>query len=883
MRIRRKIYTRMTSLLDEERARRRQRRLRQVRQQSAEASRMVLRRVEERRRRELDKIALREVERCRGEMLVELATLEEEYQRCLRDIGAGHEGAREAEKQAKWMEEQRKERRRGALARGRAAAAREKERLELEKKAKENRAELRKSALLSEKLRTAERLRQQREKVEAAEMQEGPTSKPKVVLLDRRREMDKDQRGVTVTRIPLSDVANNGLTAAIRQQEEEQRKRRLLPQSPTREESRSREVFFPAKKPAEPSSSSTPSPLDMERVLSTITEELEESQQGLSRSLPEEQEKGLKDEVDLVPVKGPSSETEESGSGGRNGARHGQAVDLTGALSTTMPRSRSVDPPRLDAQDLRDIRELLDRVEKQKRQLDSVSQHVEGRGGGSKNDEADRRFIAQVLDVPETMLKRKEVGMEESDDEEGERRRVTVRIDLEQETSVSRDGQSSIMHVTTSSSSSSSITRERFISRPLVGGREPRRERKLTDFQSIQSLIQELRSTTPSSSSTSTSTSTSTTSPESRAERVRQEKLKKYIEMLLGMKREDISALSVTSSNMTVGSSPLSSHSEEGSSSARSFVASTPTSILSSSDSKTSVGSKTVRFKEDRLDGSYTKETMKSTRRKEVKQKVSRDTSDRRLHRLEVERQRAEIEATTRQSLQHIQQQFEAQKREIETALERRFERQAIKELIITQQSLPSSSTSSSNFSESTTISEGQLSETTVGSGSVLMRQQFLKRSLSEGNVTKSSPPERSSDSSGSSSFLSGDTTGQVGRILEGLQMSWATTMLKRMQVEDGSQQQAAQPESVVMNKSSSSGSSGSMAAARLRAKLSAVQIPRLKPPPSSSTTKSDDTLADPKLQTELQSSSAAAPEEEEEGAAESSDIEKKQRQAEEK
>ena len=103
-----------------------------------------------------------------------------------------------------------------------------------------------------------------------------------------------------------------------------------------------------------------------------------------------------------------------------------------------------------------------------------------------------------------------------------------------------------------SSSSPSSILRERFLVR---AGR--RAEGELTDPSTIRALIAGLRSTASASAerSGSLSSSSDVLSPRSRAEKERQELLKHYIEKLLGMKREDIAELSVSSSTNTTASS----------------------------------------------------------------------------------------------------------------------------------------------------------------------------------------------------------------------------------------------------------------------------------------------------------------------------------------
>jgi hypothetical protein len=65
--------------------------------------RTVRNRVKDEREEKLDALAREELEKHRQAKEVELAVLEEQYQNCLSDLGAGHEGAREHERHQAWL------------------------------------------------------------------------------------------------------------------------------------------------------------------------------------------------------------------------------------------------------------------------------------------------------------------------------------------------------------------------------------------------------------------------------------------------------------------------------------------------------------------------------------------------------------------------------------------------------------------------------------------------------------------------------------------------------------------------------------------------------------------------------------------------------------
>lgn len=184
------------------------------------------------------------------------------------------------------------------------------------------------------------------------------------------------------------------------------------------------------------------------------------------------------------------------------------------------------------------------------------------KGGESRKTKQDDDFIARVLE-----------GFEEE-----ARQKVEVDVRVEEvstlsSSSISKQSLNSIP----SSSSSIDITRERFLSQ---------------DWQTedIRSLIGQLRVEKQPDQQES------------------QLMLRRCIEQLLHMKREEIENLSVTdTSHMESLSATTTSYSGSGTTSQGSgFASSTPASILSSSSgsSKSSV-LKSVRFQSDTLDGSY--------------------------------------------------------------------------------------------------------------------------------------------------------------------------------------------------------------------------------------------------------------------------------------
>ena len=290
----------------------------------------------------------------------------------------------------------------------------------------------------------------------------------------------------------------------------------------------------------------------------------------------------------------------------------------------------------LQPKEIDEIRSLLKHIESQKKETKENDVVVQAKGPGVKDFSAEHEFVAKVLGISaDDQIQKTRI----------EEDKVRVKINVVEEES----------DEVTKSSSDSSIGRERFYTSPTL--------ESFTDYQTIHTLIDQLKS--PASSSTTLSSS----SPETR----RRNLLQHYIEKLLGMKREEIANLSVSTWSKSASSSG-------------SFLASTPTSILlSSSDSKSSVGSKTVRFVDQEIsaaDGSYVDN---------------------------IQKKKLEIERRTEASLLEIQKTFEAQKGEIEVALQKRLER---KVKTVTEEFLQQHSISlSASQNSSTTISEGPLSD----------------------------------------------------------------------------------------------------------------------------------------------------------------------------
>ncbi len=397
--------------VEAEKARRRAVRFRQVRRQASEAARAARQRTAALRRRRMDELALEELRRYRESKEVELAALEEEYRACLRDLGTGHDGAADEEADRAEAEARGAEEARAARARGAEALRRQRERQRLGKRVEEERRGVRQSAAAAERLRAAEvrsagRERMAREGREQLVELDADTGRRKVTLVDRRRLGAAGGKGAaTVRRVPLADVGNTGLEAAIRDQEQERRKeqekRAAAAAAAEKKRAAEREWsrIIPRRGAPQRSSCQEMEGEDEDsedwssKRLSTIAEES-------SRAAASMQEDG--GDVDLFPVRGPSSSASSSGEGSRPRRDRPQERQ----------RQQEQQQQHLDDQDLANIRSLLQQVERQKRDLTGLSQEidqvearrVEGRGAGAKSDDSDRRFVAKVLGIPPESL-----------------------------------------------------------------------------------------------------------------------------------------------------------------------------------------------------------------------------------------------------------------------------------------------------------------------------------------------------------------------------------------------------------------------------------------------------------------------------------------------
>ena len=819
-------------LLREERRRRRKRRIAQVRQQSKEAARVIRERVRDAKEARLQELAAEELEKYRREKEVELAVLEEEYQRSLADMGVGHEAAREHERYQAWLEESRDRRCEETRRRGLQALRRARERAALDEKIKENAAEVRKSALLAEKLRAAQVRRGRKpsgkEEFELAEVDDR-VARRKVTLVSKKRMAEPPTLRSRVRRVPLSEVGNTGLDAAVRQQEEERRERDAAIRGQMeeaqrrgelalhRERARRSESDARAKK-TRPASTATSSSSAAPAALSTIdemTEPISASRTTTAQVHSSATRPAADDaDVDLVPVRGPSSSATSPDS---TRGQEDRGLPQSGPVRMGGPTSAFTSlRPSVERDDLDDIRELIERVERQKRDLGTVA--VEGSGAGVKNDEVDRNFVAKVLGVaPEALAGDK----------------VRVRVNVEEVSTFEEDEEeattTTVRRITTAAtasstaSSSSDITRERFLTQPLGGAARPaghpvdRRAAEEPDFRSVRSLIDEMRDGDHETSIV----------------------LRGFIEQLLEMRRDEIDDLSVTTTSLSEEAQTTTASASTPSSS-QSFVASTPASILSnsggkSSSSSASGGSKTVRFIDD-VDGSF------RGRQKPAKSATSREEE--------------EIAERTRASIEEVRRTFEEKKRDIELALAKRFEKKLAKQL---RDQRRRGEASPSTASSPAQLSEGPLSDSTreeersLESSSSLATNSTKESSLSSTLEDLPSPPELAS-------------------MLKNLRHSWAQSMLRRARNYDeaSASAAAAAPSAKAKalaraNKSSSSGttttsSGGSAAVAELRERLARMEVPALArpqprvaavagagrggPPLAATTSTSDDTFA---------------------------------------
>lgn len=277
--------------LQEEKIRRRHRRLQQVRKKSSDMAKKVRERARQEQWQKMEEITQEQLEKYRQKKQVELILLEEEYQRCLEGIGMGHAAVQRATNLEHEIQQQREGQRLRAEARGAEALKKEKRRRKLAEKAMENQAAVKKSALLAERIRSLDVQKRlaQRQKVELVEVDEN--ARKKVTLVDRRKLMKavspRALKKGMVRRVPLSEVSKNGLEAAIREQEVEQRKTREEEERLRREQELQRQKEYEdiQKKLQDTSSSSY---TDEPNMLSTILEEDENSKTTQATQTPRE-------------------------------------------------------------------------------------------------------------------------------------------------------------------------------------------------------------------------------------------------------------------------------------------------------------------------------------------------------------------------------------------------------------------------------------------------------------------------------------------------------------------------------------------------------------------------------------------------------------------
>ena len=471
------------------------------------------------------------------------------------------------------------------------------------------------------------------------------------------------------------------------------------------------------------------------------------------------------DGIDSIPVRGPSSAEDEE--------KRSQQIVMGGpssAFSSVSPEPRRQQRFASDG-----INELLAKVEKQQKEL-----VTSGSGAGAKNDEADRNFVAKVLGISPADL-------DKENDE-----KVRVRVNIEEVSST----QQQTLATLSSESSSSSITRERFLNQPMVAGpiQKSQPEKDEGDFVSVQGLIKKLKS--------STSAAESSTPSERRREQERQVRLRDYIERLLEMRRDEIAQLSVTESSLTTTVEDSTGSPSASTNNSKSFLASTPTSILSTSDSRSSVGSKTVRFQDvDDADGSFLKRDQPSDN--------------------DIKKMLKQIEERTEKSMAEVRKSVDERRKELEQALTERLRKRLAKQLREQQELVRSQKQHQKPLSRSASsiISEGPLSDSTTTEEE---RARKPKKSHSDSSILTDSAKESSASS---------DHGGEGRDVMRPFPPKTVVARSKRT-------------ESAQKNKSSSSGSSGSQAVADLRAKLNRLEIPALVRPPPVPHSTSDDTIA---------------------------------------
>ena len=436
----------------------------------------------------------------------------------------------------------------------------------LKSRLEEEKANLRKCVKLTEDARAAE-VRASKNKVRI-----DPSSTGKIIEIDPYAEDIVDDstkrvrfasdgrcRDPNITVKPLGKENISGVEAAIR---EETSRRQLTLEQKKAARLRGLAALKRAKMVRQRTTESYFDDTDQDLI--EDNHEMEDSDAEITRTMnasvkriPRPGSANEFDEVDLIPSRGPSAsstiiESDTSSMHATISRPHDVCFDLREI--DVYPRDQPTSPKEIVGQTYGSAFASKSNV--------STTLPVDRPDNRTKNKQ-DQDFISKVLE-----------GFELSNDQD-----LDVDVQIEERSTL----QSSTAISQASSSSSSDITKERFLSKDW-------------ETHDIRTLIGTLRSDRDQ--------------PEKRQE---QAQLRTYIEKLLKMKREEIVNLSITESSQT--SSPGISHrsnvSEPSTSTSPGFTSSTPASILVSSSNSSSGGSKashnkSVRFlDQDTLDASY--------------------------------------------------------------------------------------------------------------------------------------------------------------------------------------------------------------------------------------------------------------------------------------
>ena len=794
-----------------------------------------------------------------------MALLEQEYQKALSGIGLGHKGIKEHEEYQSWKIRRLKRDREIALCRGNQALNEIHNQKVTENKIKENKNNLRKCIAMTERLRAAE-VRAGKEnlknvnKIRVVEIDAKDNSK-KVRFLDKGKIVPSGKHETeSVRRIPLSDISTNGVEAAIIEQENEERnnwqaEKREIEMARVRGKASLRKLR--EEKENHPSfhyGADSISDFTPTGPVRRITDEGSENKTIEYERIPrvlrsktsgvQEQIPQTLDDLDQIPVRGPTTETpvstpisdkpSPSGSSDQSGTPILDAVisryptDDIGRPLMGGPASAFKDPKIGESS----IPELQDGIE--------ITQGTPTQDS-PKTNEGDRNFISKVLkdfefpfdhglkvkvDVQEmsTINSSLSITQEREKTTQGEMTRTTIK---------------SSTSASMSSSSSIDITKERFLSEQWKQRQMKEQGFAVPEYEQLHSLIGMLESKDRRNTK----------------EVQRQNQLRNYIERLLQMKRKEIDDLSITDvsslttsfssfkesscsqayssssqstpsyskrnleSSIQLGSTIVEGFSRDSKTKHRSrdVVSSTPNSILSSADSKSSAN-KTVRFavrskqdivvEETNNINQWLSEQRKNLDATERRGSYEISTKNSSLSSDEVEKQRNEIINKTRLSLTQIRNYYEDQRKKIELELQTRKLRSDKKKEYHERQN-----TSSGCEPYQKELSEGPLSTETESSH------------ISEVAVDRNSPSMHSNSSQKESSMSSNNNSLNNERKNEQPKTQFRNKRLadKHLALDN-------------LNKTSSSGTatSSSNATAELLSRIRQIKVPALaRPPPN--------------------------------------------------